>query len=56
MIALGVVFSGVVLFVAGLVVLFGPLAAVLSGAVLILAGVLVDWEAVHGKHSAPPPG
>lgn len=56
MIALLVVFTGAALLVAGLVVLFGPVAAVVSGLVLILSGVLVDWEAVHGKHPAPPPG
>lgn len=56
MIALGVVFTGAALVVAGLIVLFGPVAAVASGAVLVAAGILVDWEAVHGKHPAPPPG
>ena len=56
MIALAVVFTGSTLVVAGLVVLFGAVAAVASGVVLIAAGILVDWEAVHGKHPAPPPG
>lgn len=56
MIGLAVLFVGAGMVVAGLVVLFGAVAAVLCGAALAAAGVLVDWEAVHGKHSAPPPG
>lgn len=56
MTGLVVVFVGVALTVGGLVVLFGAVAAVVSGVLLISAGVLIDWEAVHGKHPAPPPG
>jgi hypothetical protein len=56
MIGLSVVFVGAAAVVAGLVLLFGPVALVACGALLIVAGILVDWEAVHGKHPAPPSG
>lgn len=56
MIGLGVAAAGVVLVSAGLIALFGAWAAVAVGVVLFVAGVAVDWESVHGKHPAPPPG
>ncbi len=56
MIGLAVVLTGAALVVVGLVATLGAWAAVACGVVLMVAGVLVDWEAVHGKHPAPPPG
>lgn len=55
MIGLAVVALGGLLLVGGLVVVFGAWAAVVCGVLLVAVGVTVDWEAVHGKHPAPPP-
>lgn len=54
MIGLGVLLAGVVLAVAGAIVLFGAVAAIAAGLLLIVAGILVDWEVMRGKHPAPP--
>lgn len=55
MIGLAICLSGVALAVVGLFLLFGPLALVGSGVAIAAAGLLIDWEAMHDEHPAPPP-
>lgn len=56
MIGFAIVLVGVVLTITGLVVLFGPWAAVGSGVVLIVAGLLLPEEVASGKPADPPSG
>lgn len=55
MIGFGFVVVGAVLVVVGLIVLFGPWAAVACGVAVVAAGLLVPWEELTRAKPAPTP-
>lgn len=55
MIGFGFTVAGVVLIIVGLIVLFGPWAAVAAGVVLVTVGLFVPWEELTRAKPAPTP-